>query len=413
MTTADARSRLRDPCFAVCGPGLEPLTVAELEALGIAGTEERGGVSFEADARALFRANLHLRTATRVLLRLGSFRARSFPELERRARAVPWERLLRAGTPYRLRVSCAKSKLYHEGAVEERLHGVIEAKTGAAQALGEAAGAEQRAEPDDTPPDDPESPAADAQLFVIRFFRDECTVSADTSGAPLYMRGYRQELAKAPLRETLAAAMLLASRWPGDELLIDPFCGSGTIPIEAALLARRIPPSLASPELAPRAYRFESWPEHDRSAWGACVAEARGAVLAKAPAPLLGFDHDPGAIRAARANAARAGVGEDVELHEQAFEQLAPPAASGWLVTNPPYGVRVGDREERRDLFTKLGKLARSYPGWTICALAPEDTLVRTLRPEARPLLRTRTGGIAVELVERVGKGGGTPRSGA
>jgi 23S rRNA G2445 N2-methylase RlmL len=207
--------------------------------------------------------------------------------------------------------------------------------------------------------------------------------------------------------------MLLASGWPRDELLIDPFCGSGTIPIEAALLARRIPPGLASRELAPRAYRFESWPEHDPSAWGGCVSEARGAVLAKAPAPLLGFDHDPGAIRAARANAARAGVGEDLELREQAFGRLAPPAASGWLVTNPPYGVRVGDREERRDLFAKLGKVARSHPGWTICALAPENTLLGTLGPDARSILRTRTGGIAVELVERVGKGGGAPRFGA
>ena len=242
-----------DGCFAVCAPGLEPLVAAELAALGITPREERGGVEFEADRRALFRANLRLRTATRVLLRLGTFRARTFAELERRARGVPWDRLLGAGDHYRLRVSSAKSKLYHEGAVAERLHGVIEAKTGAREATRVEAGEGEA---------DPESLAADAQLFVVRFFRDECTVSADTSGAPLYMRGYRQELARAPLRETLAAAMLLAARWPMDEMLMDPFCGSGTIPIEAALLARRIPPGLASHDRVPRAFRFETWPDH-------------------------------------------------------------------------------------------------------------------------------------------------------
>jgi putative N6-adenine-specific DNA methylase len=385
-----------DPCFTVCAPGLEPLAAAELSMLGVSGKEEPGGVSFDADASSRYRANLHLRTATRVLMRLGTFRARTFPELERRARAVPWERLLRSDATYRLRVSCAKSKLYHEGAVAERLHGVIHAKTGASPAAESV---------DVVFTDDGESPAADAQLFVVRFFRDECTVSADTSGAPLYMRGYRQELARAPLRETHAAAMLLASRWPMDELLLDPFCGSGTIPIEAALLARRIPPGLATPGHAPRSYRFQSWPEHDSDAWAACVEEARSSVLAKAPAPLFGFDRDPGAIRAARANATRGGVDADVELREQSFEQLVLPAELGWLVTNPPYGVRVGDRGERRDLFAKLGKLARTNTAWTICALAPERTLGRALGSDATAILRTRTGGIAVELVQRAGTG--------
>jgi putative N6-adenine-specific DNA methylase len=397
-----------DSCFAVCAPGLEPLTAAELAALGIASTTERGGVSFHADAHSLLRANLHLRTATRVLLRLGSFRARSFAELERRARTVPWERLLRPDTPYRLRVSCAKSKLYHEGAVAERLQGVIEARTGARPAaeseVAPATDDEAYAAEDAPAASDSEARAADAQLLVIRFFRDMCTVSADSSGAPLHMRGYRQELAKAPLRETLAAAMLLASRWPMDVLLMDPFCGSGTIPIEAALLARRIPPGLASPGLTPRSFGFQSWPDHASAAWAECVSRAQERVLANAAAPILGFDKDPGAIRAARANAMRAGVQADVELRERAFEHV-PPAASGWLVTNPPYGVRVGDRTESQGLFARLGKLARSYPSWTVCALAPEGALGRTLGEPARGILRTRTGGIAVELVQRVGKG--------
>jgi putative N6-adenine-specific DNA methylase len=247
---------------------------------------------------------------------------------------------------------------------------------------------------------------------VVRVFRDVCTVSADTSGAPLYMRGYRQELARAPLRETLAAAMLLAARWPEDERLLDPFCGSGTIPIEAALLARRIPPGLASPVRAPRAYRVESWPEHVPGAWAEHVARARAAELPSSPAPLLGSDQDPGAIRAARANAARAGVSGDVEFREQTFEALVPPAESGWLVTNPPYGVRVGGRGESEGLLARLGAAARaSLAGWTLCALAPEPSLRRALGPGAMEALRTRNGGIAVSLLVRRSGGAGPRRA--
>ena len=400
---------MSDHCFAVCAPGLASLAATELRALGVSGAEESAGVSFDADAETLFRANLHLRTATRVLMRVGSFRARTFAELERRASALPWDRLLGQGTKYRLRVSCAKSKLYHEGAVEERLHGVIEALTGARSVAvsGDSDGgasAESGIRGATSDGDDPtESDAASAQLFVVRFFRDVCTVSADTSGAPLYMRGYRQELARAPLRETLAAAMLLGSRWTMDELLIDPFCGSGTIPIEAALLARRIPPGIATPHLVPRQYRFQSWPEYHPEVWATCVANARERVRDAAPAPLQGFDRDPGAIRAARANAMRAGVQGDVELRERDFDALEP-AEQGWLVTNPPYGVRVGDQTGSEQLFAKLGRAARStFASWTICALAPPP-LRRALGSGTEEVFRTRNGGIAVGLFVRKGE---------
>jgi putative N6-adenine-specific DNA methylase len=399
-----------DLCFAVCAPGLEPLAMTELAGLGLSGREEPGGVLFDADPAALCRANLHLRTVTRVLLRLGTFRARTFAELERHARALPWDRLLEQGMQYRLRVSCAKSKLYHEGAVAQRLHGVIDARTGADLATRTLAEGEEPTlaageSGSDLQGEDPEAQAADVQLFVVRFFRDVCTVSADTSGAPLYMRGYRQELARAPLRETLAAAMLLASGWPGNELLVDPFCGSGTIPIEGALLARRIAPGLASPERSPRQYRFQSWPEHSTEAWSACVARAREAVLARAAGPIHGFDRDPGAIRAARANAARAGVEGDVEFREQEFERFEPAAGSGWLVTNPPYGIRVGGRRESQQLLAKLGSAAgSSMAAWTVSALAPPDALRRALGGGAKEVFRTRTGGIAVSFVVRKGR---------
>ncbi|HEU0016554.1 MAG TPA: THUMP domain-containing protein, partial [Longimicrobium sp.] len=178
--------------FAVTAPGLEPLAAAELRALGIAGAVEQGGVAWTGTADDLFRANLHLRTASRVVVRAAEFRARTFFELERHAGKVPWERWVPRGGAVRLRVTSRKSKLYHEGAIAQRLLAAIEKR------VGPLAGTEV-GKGDDT--GDEEDAAA--QLFIVRFLRDECTISADASGALLHLRGYRQALAKAPLRETL------------------------------------------------------------------------------------------------------------------------------------------------------------------------------------------------------------------
>src|SRR5690606_30008075 len=153
----------------------------------------------------------------------------------------------------------------------------------------------------------------------------------------LHLRGYRQQLAKAPVRETLAAAMLHAA-WQPDAPLLDPLCGSGTIPIEAALRARRIAPGLAVAEREPRPARLIRWPDLDPAAWDAVVAAARAAILPHAPAPIAGSDRDAGAIAAARANAQRAGVLEDVALEQRPLSDAPVPDGTGSLVTNPPYG---------------------------------------------------------------------------
>ena len=372
--------------FAVCAPGLEPLVEAELRGLGIAGVAEPGGVAFDGGAVELSRANLELRTATRVLRRLGTFRARTFGELERHARAVWWANVLTAGAEVRLRVSCSKSRLYHEGAVAERMYDAIGERTGARPAA--------RAVTDD---DD----SADAQLIVVRFHRDVCTVSADTSGAPLHMRGYRQALAKAPLRETLAAAMLLGSRWPADVMLLDPLCGSGTIAIEAALLARRVPPALAGPDRRPRDFRFRAWPDHDSAVFDREVVRLRAAILDTALVPVLASDRNAGAIRAATSNAERAGVASDVGFEIRDLDAVRPPSGTGWLVTNPPYGVRVGDRAESRAVAALLARLGRTtFSRWTLVALTADAGLGRRLEGSSEAL-RTRNGGIPVHLLVR------------
>src|SRR3954451_24030151 len=214
--------------FVVCAPGLPPVTAEEARALGLPGRTLPGGVEIQGELAEAMRLNLWLRTASRVLLRLGEpFRATTFKDLVRKASALPWERFLRKGVHAGFRVTCRKSRLYHSGAVAERLHGALEARTKFPVARVEIA---------------EEEPGA-AQLFLARLERDVCTVSVDCSGALLHQRGYRGPQAKAPLRETLAAALLLAAGFRGEEALCDPFCGSGTIPIEAALIALRRAPA--------------------------------------------------------------------------------------------------------------------------------------------------------------------------
>jgi putative N6-adenine-specific DNA methylase len=380
----------RLPCFAVAAPGLEALVAAELRELGIGAAPEPGGAAWEGTREQLYAANLRLRTASRVIVRVAEFRAKSFFELERHARRVPWERFVARGGAVRLRVTSRKSKLYHEGAIAERLLAAIDGRVGGIGASGTATGGDEDAgERED-----------DAQLFVVRVLRDGFMVSADASGALLHFRGYRQALAKAPLRETLAAAMLRASGWDGAAPLLDPMCGSGTIPIEGALLARRIAPGLASSDRAARRYAFLDWPDFDAAAWDAVVGRAREEVRPAAGVPILGSDRDEGAVEAARANAARAGVAEDVDFAVRPLSAVEPPPGPGWLVSNPPYGLRVGESDALRNLYAALGRTARArLPGWTVALLSADRRLEGQTGIAFDEAFRTSNGGIPVRLV--------------
>ena len=378
--------RVTHRLFAVTAPGLEALAAAELRGLGIAGAAEPGGVAWEGPMEDVHAANLHLRTASRVVVRVAEFGARSFIELERHARRVPWESWLVPGRAVRWRVTCKKSRLYHEGAVAQRFQAAVERAVGAVPAA--------------PPREEDEEEGAAEQLFVVRFLRDGCTVSVDSSGALLHRRGYRQAVAKAPLRETLAAALLLASGWDATSPLLDPLCGSGTIPIEGALLARRIPPGLAMSDREPRRYAFQEWPGFDPGPWRRLVERAREGILERSPAPIRGSDRDAGAIAAATANAERAGVAGEVELEVAPVSAARPAGDRGWLVTNPPYGVRVGDAERVRDLYAALGRLARErLPGGTVALVSADRALEAQLRIPLAETITTRNGGIPVRVV--------------
>lgn len=384
-----ASSTGRLDVFTITAPGLEALTARELHALGVAARASGpGGVAWRGTLADLYTANLRLRTASRLIVRVDQFHASSFHELERRAKRVPWSRFVAAADAVRFRVTCHKSALYHSGAVAQRLAESVARATGArAVDAGDDEADEERA-------DAPRS----EQIFVVRVDHDTVTLSVDSSGALLHRRGYRLATAKAPLRETIAAAMLLASGWDARTPLVDPMCGSGTIGIEGALLARRMASGRARP------FRFQAWPDADEVLWRSVLDRARSEELPASPAPIVLSDRDAGAVEAATANAARAGVTDDVTVIQRPLSALETPDGGGWIVTNPPYGIRIGD--DVRNLYSKLGVLVRNAPaGWRLGMLSASPALDRQLRLPLEQLFETRNGGIHVRFVRSVAEG--------
>jgi putative N6-adenine-specific DNA methylase len=377
--------------WAVAAPGVEALLEREMRALGFAdAAASPGGVSFGCDAAGLARANLHSRLASRVVVRLASFRATAFHELERSARKIEWARFVAPKGTFRLRVTAKKSRLYHSDAIAQRVAEAVVRAVPSAVAVA-LKGKDDEGEAIDSPE---ASEVDDSQLIVVRFDRDQCTISADSSGALLHRRGYRQAVARAPLRETLAAAMLAAVGYDASRPLVDPFCGSGTLVIEAAMMARDIAPGLQ------REFAAERWPEMRAAVWSAARDAARARIKPAAAAPLIGSDRDTGAIAAAMANAERAGVSADVQFVQRALSDLVAPPGPGLLIANPPYGVRVGESGPLRDLFARLGQVARAQcSGWRVALLSGDRTLEGQTGLRFTEILKTNNGGIPVRVV--------------
>lgn len=365
----------------ITAPGLEALARRELAALGIESTsEDSGALSARLRPLDVMRANLHLRTVSRVVVRLAAFKALSFADVEKHAKRVAWDTVVKPGRRVRFRVTCRKSRLYHSGAVAQRLMDALLLRVPDAIAVGSAA--------------DDDDEGASEQLFIVRLFRDQLVLSADSSGELLHRRGYRQATAKAPLRETLAAAMLLGAGWDGTSPLVDPMCGSGTIAIEAALIARRIAPGIA------RSFAFEQWPGHDAAAWRTVRTAAAAAALPSAPVAIVASDRDGGAVAATHANAERAGVAGDLTVAEQSLSALQPLEAPGLIVVNPPYGIRVGDKKPLRNLFAQLGNVARAHAaGWRLAILSADRDLERQVGLSFSEQWKSANGGIPVRLV--------------
>lgn len=354
--------------FVSCAPGLEPYLARECFQIGInlpksteryardasfhGPDEEKGGIEFNGFDRHIYLCNLHLRTASRVVVRLGEFPAVNFAELRKKASRLEWQEVLKPGQDVVIKVTCHKSKLIHSDAVAERVRGAIE---------------DHFAQPIKN------SKEENKQIILARLVNDQCTISIDSSGELLHRRGYRQAVAKAPLRETLAAGLLLATGWDTQSPLVDPFCGSGTIPIEAALMARHISPGLV------RRFGFMDWPGYLPDVYKALLDDARKKITPSSTM-LYGSDRDRGAIEMATANAARTDVNRDIRFECHAVSDLPSFDQPGWIVTNPPYGVRVSPTKDLRDLYAAFGRMYRDrFQGWKLAILCSDPALIAAL----------------------------------
>ena len=395
------------PFFASAAPGLDSIVFCELTTLGFKPRHEHGGAFWKGSWRDLYRACVGLRAAETVLVRIKSCLVKTFAELETELKSLPWDRWVSRREFFRVSASCQASALYHEGAVEERLAEWITQKT-----AGQWVGLEKDKGPGG---DGGSASGTPAQHFVVRIDRDQLLLSVDACGVPLHRRGYRLASAKAPLRETLAAGLILASGWvpavkegqgrgtavrfkPPGAPLDDPFCGSGTIPIEAALIARKIPPALANPQLKPRSFAFQSWQDFDALAWSKTVESFQSRVLEASPLLVLAGDRDEGALVSSAANAERAGLGKDIQFSHRAFS-AAEWAPGTFIVTNPPWGLRVSNGSDIRDLFTALGAKLRGAPGVHAAWLDGSETGAKATGINWKEIFRTNNSGLLVRAL--------------
>lgn len=360
--------------FASCQPGLESLVQRELTDLGVQGRPSGGGVAFDADLRTLMRAGLWLGCASHVLLRVAEFPCRALGELQRKAAALPWRDWLHPNVPIELRATTKASRVYHTNAAAERVTNAI------VQSLKTA------------PPVSPEEDG-DVARIAVRFRNDVCTISIDTTATPLHRRGYRLATAKAPLREDLAHALLVAAALKPDDAVLDPFCGSGTIAIEAAGIAAGLAPGrLRAPPLQHLAL-------FDQEIW----TRVRDEMPPPRPhAPIAASDRDAGAAESAHQNAERAGVAAAIEFTCGAFTthpwlQAGAAPERGLVATNPPFGKRVSGGRDLLHLYQRLGHCIAELPAtWRSAILAHDIRLARRTGRKLSAAFTTRHGGLPV-----------------
>ena|GEM_PF-180339 len=389
---------------AITAPEMAGLCQEELRSLGFSGTEiTEAGVEFSGDFSYLYLANLWLRTAGRVLCRLPSFRAGIAEELFYKASGHHWELWLNPGIPLQVTAHVEHSRIENEGVVADTVLTAVRKRFKArglappAKWEPESGGEMDKDEEEQASDEGETSPAvlSHKQRMIVHLRKNHCEISLDTTGAHLHLRGYRLHHTGAPLRETLAAAILMKSGWRGDSPLVDGMCGSGTIPIEAALMARRLPLGLRRPFL------FQHWPAFGEKTWLYHCRKARESALDHSPVPIFALDHDPGAIQVAHDNAGRAGVEGDIHQECKDFFDFRPQdygLAPGLLILNPPYGKRLGGGG--KELYERLGAhLHASFGKWRVAILAPNRAMAMSLKIGSMRLWTVGHGGTPVLVV--------------
>ncbi|QFT57373.1 Ribosomal RNA large subunit methyltransferase L [Sulfitobacter sp. THAF37] len=333
--------------FVVCPPGLEPILLEEVTERGFADpVAGPGGVTMRGGWPEVWRANLELRGATRVLVRIGQFMAFHLAQLDKRARKFPWGEVLRPDVPVKVQVTCKASKIYHAGAATQRIETALRDSHGI-------------------------TVSAEADLVIkVRIHDNAVTISLDSSGEALHKRGHKEAVGKAPLRENLAALFLRQCGYDGTGPVLDPMCGSGTFVIEAAEIAAGLNPGRS------RAFAFEKLASFDAAHW----ADMRAAAPVQAPqARFQGSDRDAGAVRMSQANAQRAGVDAWTAFACHGAGEITPPeGAPGLVIVNPPYGARIGNKKLLYPLYGTLGQtLLARFSGWRVGLVTSEPPLAK------------------------------------
>ncbi len=348
--------------IAPCHFGLEALLKREINDLGYDITEVADGrVTFLGDEEALCRANIFLRTAERILIKIGSFHAETFEELFQGTKALPWEEYIPAdGRFWVAKAASVKSQLFSPSDIQSIM------KKAMVECLKEVYHVEWFPE--------------DGDSFPVRAFlmKDEVMVGLDTTGDSLHKRGYRKLTAKAPIAENLAAALIMLTPWKAHRILVDPFCGSGTIPIEAAMMAANMAPGMH------RHFTAEGWGHIvGEEVWRDAFEEAEDLVDMDVEPDIQGYDIDDDMVNIARANARLAGVEKLIHFQRRDVAQLSHPKKYGFLITNPPYGERMHDREELPKLYETIGKRFRELDSWSMYLISAYENAERYIGRKA------------------------------
>ena len=345
-----------------CHFGLEAVLKKEIYDLGYEISKvEDGRITFLGDEEAICRANIFLRTAERVMIQVGRFRATTFEELFQGIKAIPWEEYIpEDGKFWVKKASSINSKLFSPSDIQSI------AKKAMVERMKSKYNKEWFAE--------------DGAPYPVRIFllKDEVTVALDTSGESLHKRGYRTMTSKAPLTETLAAALILLTPWRPDRILVDPFCGSGTFPIEAAMIAANIAPGMN------REFTAEKWTNLiERKMWYECVKEAQDMIDVTVEVDIQGYDIDGEVIKAARENARRAGVDHMIHFQQRAVADLHHPKKYGFVITNPPYGERLEEKANLPELYTQIGKAYHNLDSWSMFLITSYEDAERYIGRKA------------------------------
>ncbi|AOT56309.1 THUMP domain-containing class I SAM-dependent RNA methyltransferase [Weissella soli] len=367
--------------MATMSAGLESLVAKELKDLGYQVQTENGRVKFEGTMEDIYRVNLWLRVADRIKIIVTEFEAKTFEELFQGVKQYPWEDLLPYDAEFPVNGRSKNSILHSVPTVQSiTKKAIVEHMTEAYHARGYL----------------PES----GNRFVLEtaIDKDHVMVTLDTTGDSLFKRGYRTEKGGAPLKETMAAALVLLAHWFTDNPFVDPVVGSGTIPIEAALIGRNIAPGLN------REFDISAWDWFDPAIGERLKAEARAAIKLDEPLDITGYDIDGSMIEIAKANAEAAGVGDDIVFEQLAAKDWSTNKINGVLVANPPYGERLGDEDSVRLLYSEMGAIYRQMPTWSKYILTSDEGFEEAYGERATKKRKLYNGALKVDLYQYWGK---------